>query len=183
MCPPVPIQLRISHDYSPNTQKFIICLFICLITSHQQPSFKLRAQSCLNCPISLVKSQGFQKTWGRLHACGPGALTEITCVHQWEKNATWLKVFLTMSLHFFIHFFQKSLFRFLAYLQGFTILSTGEFLTFRMNSLPACPKWEGRCQKDAPESDREHGRTWAGRPLKSSMWKVQRQQLYLWCKE
>ena len=104
---PVPIQFPISHDYTLDTQRLIICLFICLITSHQQTCFKSRAQSCLTYPISLVKSHRFQKPWGRLHAFGRNTLVEIICVHQWKKNATWLIALLIRSPQLFIHFLPK----------------------------------------------------------------------------
>lgn len=158
MCPPVSIQIPISHDYTPDTQKVIICLFICLEASHQLSSFKLRAQSCLNCPSSLVKSQRFQKLWGKLHACGPGTLRNYLCASM-RKEYPWLKAIAYHVPSILYVFLSKITLSIPWLFKCHYYSSHSKFLTFWMNSLLVCPKWEGTCQEDASASDRGHGRT------------------------
>lgn len=128
--------LKIYRDYSS----------IYLITSLQHLSFKLRAQSCLNCPIILVKPQsllsGTMGTW-HFH-------WNYTCTLMKRRMPWWLKVCSSCPLNSLYLFSKKLLCWFLGYLNVITILATSEFLPFWMNSLLACPKQEESCQESAP---------------------------------
>lgn len=135
-----------SHPRLHSRYTEIIRLFICLITSLQQLSFKLRAQSCLNCPIILVKPQSLLSgTMGTWHFSW-----NYTCTLMKRRMPWWLKVCSSCPLNSLYLFSKKLLCWFLGYLNVITILATSEFLPFWMNSLLACPKQEERCQESAP---------------------------------